>query len=130
MSEGGEESKTIKAYRHQIDNGFPGPGMRYFYITTIDWKGHPILWKADIDDEFTEGWGDKFVWDDDPNGSSIKQEDVEPLLASADEIGYIDENHELVITKRWQVPVGYGYPGDGRMIATSWDWVGLGADNG
>lgn len=114
----------IKVYREIKDNGFPGPVMNYFYLTQVEGKDGPYDWKADIEDEAAEGWGDDFVWDDEPCGAGIKKEDIPMILEGAVEIGYIDsETKELTITENWKVPTGYGFIG-GQNVVTSSEWAG------
>lgn len=118
----------INVYRELVDNGFPGPVMRYFYLTKVEGKNGPYDWKADVEDEVAECWedGDKFVWDDEPCGMGIKEEDIPKILENAFQIGYIDsDTKELTITEKWKVPVSYGYI-NGRNLVTEWERAGAG----
>ncbi len=113
----------IKAYRRVVDRSFPGPVVDYFYLTKVDGRD----WAADIKDESAEGWGEEFKWDDNPCGMSLHPDEIEDLLADADEIGYI-ENGKLHITKRWRVPTAYGYNASYEPVVTNWRVVGKGID--
>lgn len=118
-AECGCTSGRIAVYRKLIDLSFPGPVMRYYYLT----ERHGQPWAADLDSAVTEA-GEPFEWEDEPCGRSLRPDQVDEFFAAAAAIGYIDSERNLVITERWRIPVGYGLTADFTPVVTSTEWVG------
>lgn len=112
--------RPITVYRRLVDAPFPGPVMRYFYLT----EQYQQPWIAEIDADVLES-GTEFIWDDEPAGYRADQSAVSQFLADATPVGYIGADHQLHITARWEAPTGWGLdPRTGTLAVTSTTWVG------
>lgn len=96
----------------------------FHYITEIivGENNEKIKWLADFDDDWIDEPED-FIWDDEPCGSGLSNEEAEEFLKKGKVMGFIDEDRKFNLTGNIKVERSWGgIPG--AMFVTNTKIIG------